>query len=168
MSFKSCILALTLSVTPLAALADDAKIVVMDPYARSSTPSSKSGAIFLELMNHGGADRLIAAATPVARDAQLHTHEEDANGVMRMIHVEEGFDVPMHGSLKMARGGKHVMLMGLTAPLEDGATIPLTLTFEQAGAITVDVVIDQTRKPAAHGGHEAHDEGHGHGHSNDS
>ncbi len=164
MSLKSCILALSLSVAPLAALADEAKIMVMDPYARSSTPSAKSGAIFLELMNNGAADRLISASTPVARMTQLHTHQEDANGVMRMIHVEQGFEVPMHGSLKLARGGDHVMLMGLTAPLEDGDTIPLTLTFEKAGEVTVEVKIDQTRKPEAHGGHGDHGAAHGDGH----
>ena len=158
MSLKSFILALTLSVAPLATLADDAKIMVMDPYARSSTPSSKSGAIFLELMNHGAADRLVAASSPVAKRTELHTHQEDANGVMKMIHVEEGFALPAGSTTSFARGGKHVMLMGLTGPLEQGATVPLTLIFEKAGEVTVEVPVDLERKPkaGAHGGHSGH------------
>ena len=33
------------------------------------------------------------------------------------------------------------MLMDLTGPLIEGETLPLTLTFEQAGAVTLDVSI---------------------------
>jgi len=70
-----------------------------------------------------------------------------------MLHVEEGFAVPAGETLMLARGGKHVMLMGLTAPLENGATVPLTLTFEKAGDITIDVVVDRDRKPAREHNH---------------
>ncbi len=153
MPFKSILLAATLSLTPIAAFAGDAKIMIMDPYARTSTPSSKSGAIFFELKNNGADDRLIAASTDVANMTQLHTHQEDANGVMKMLHVEEGFEVPAGESVMFKRGGKHVMLMGLTGPLENGTTIPMTLTFENAGDVVVDVIVDHDRKPAAHGGH---------------
>lgn len=152
MSLKSTLLAATLSLIPLASLAEEAKIMVMDSYARSSSPSAKSGAIFLELQNHGPADRLIGAATDIANMTQLHTHQEDANGVMRMLHVEEGFEVPENGTVMLKRGGKHVMLMGLSAPLLEGTTVLLTLTFENAGEITVNVPVDLSRKPGAHGG----------------
>ncbi len=160
MSFKSLAAALALSVFTLPALAGEAKIKVMDPYARASTPSSTSGAIFFEVMNHGAADRLIAASTPAANMTMLHTHEEDANGVMKMLHVEEGFEVPANGTLTLERGGNHVMLMGLTGSLEQGDTVPLTLIFEQAGEVTVEVPVDLNRKPGAHGGHGDHGEGH--------
>lgn len=165
MPIKSLAAAAALSLLTLPALADAAKIMVIDPYARSSTPSSKSGAIFFELMNEGPADRLIGASTDVAGATQLHTHEEDANGVVKMIHVEEGFALPEGSTVSFVRGGNHVMLMGLTGPLEQGATVPLTLIFEKAGAVTVEVPVDQERKPKAgtHGGHGDHT-----GHSGDS
>lgn len=124
------------------------EIMVDDPYARSSGPSAKSGAIFMVLMNQGATDdRLIAATTEAAARAELHTHISDANGVMKMVEVEEGFAVPAHGSHALARGGDHVMLMGLTRPLNDGDMITLTLSFETAGEITVEVPVDLTRKP---------------------
>jgi copper(I)-binding protein len=149
--------AVALTVSALPALAEDAKLMIMDPYARASTPSSKSGAIFFEVMNNGAADRLIGASTPAAGMTMLHTHEEDANGVMKMIHVEEGFEVPANGTLALKRGGDHVMLMGLTGSLSQGDTVPLTLIFEQAGEINVDVPVDLKRKPGAQG--EAHSHG---------
>ncbi|MEM7471287.1 MAG: copper chaperone PCu(A)C [Pseudomonadota bacterium] len=163
MSFKSLAAAAALTLSCLPAIAGEAKIMVMDPYARASTPSSKSGAIFLELMNHGPDDRLIGARTEVANMTQLHTHEEDANGVMKMIHVEQGFALAAGETVMLKRGGKHVMLMGLKTPLEQGATVPLTLIFENAGEVTVEVPVDLKRKPA-HGGHGDHSHGtHGHG-----
>jgi len=157
MSLKSILAAAALSTLASFALAEGSNIVVVDPYARTSTPSSKSGAIFLDVVNSGGPDRLIAASTPVAKTTMLHSHREDADGVMRMIHIEDGWEVPADGVLMLERGGKHVMLMGLTEPLEQGDTVPLTLTFEQAGDVIVDVVIDHKRKPGgSHSGH-SHD-----------
>jgi hypothetical protein len=39
------------------------------------------------------------------------------------------------------------MLMGVPTPLKDGDTFPLTLVFEQAGDVTVDVTVDNAREP---------------------
>jgi len=127
-------------------------IMIKDAYARSASPGAATGAAFLHVMNTGAVeDRLIGAASPVAELVQLHTHEEDANGVMRMLHVQEGFAVPAGGMLMLERGGKHVMLMGLTAPLVQGYMVPVTLTFEQAGEIEIEVPVDLERI----GGHGA-------------
>lgn len=157
MSFKSTLFAgfaaLALA-TP--ALAGD--IMVMDPYARSSSMNAASGAAFMMIHNHGASDdRLVSAASPVAKKVELHTHLEDANGVMKMMHVEEGFELPADGMIMMKRGGHHVMFMGLNTPFEQGKTIPLTLVFEKAGEMAVEVPVDLERKDG---------EGHDHGSSN--
>jgi len=152
MSLKSGLLAACASlalVTPATAQ----EIEIHDPYARSASPMAKSGAAFMVIRNTGDAgDRLIGVDSAAARKVELHTHH-DEDGVMRMIHVEEGFALPAGGEIRMQRGGRHVMMMGLTAPFEQGATIPLTLVFETSGEITLDVPVDLERKP-----------GHGHGH----
>ncbi|MEO1154600.1 MAG: copper chaperone PCu(A)C, partial [Pseudomonadota bacterium] len=49
--------------------------------------------------------------------------------------------------------GDHVMFMGLTGPFVDGETVEVTLTFEQAGDITVDIPVDLNRRPMVHDGH---------------
>ncbi len=46
------------------ALADD--IVVEDTYARSASPTARTGAIFMQITNEGADDRLIGAASPAA------------------------------------------------------------------------------------------------------
>ena len=162
MTFKLTVAALAASLCltgPLWAGDAHGPIVVEDSYARSSSPSAKSGAAFMMLKNTGTeADRLVAARTDAAKRTELHTHMEDANGVMKMMHVTEGFEVPAGGALMLERGGKHVMLMGLTGALEQGETVTLTLTFEQAGDVTVEVPVDLTRKAGGHehSGHSGH------------
>jgi len=130
---------------------------VNDAYARISP---LSGAVFLVVVNHAlEDDRLIAARTDAAENAELHTHTEDANGVMQMRAVPEGFVIPGLGEHALARGGDHVMLTGLTRPLVQGDRLTLILTFERAGEVTVDVPVDNDRKPDAPGSmhHMDHD-----------
>lgn len=128
-----------------------AEIQIEDAYARSASPMAKSGAAFMMIRNtDGSADRLIGAASDAAARTELHTHLAGENGVMRMVHVEEGFELPADGMIAMQRGGEHVMLMGLKQPMEQGATVTITLTFEKAGDVVVEVPVDLERQD--HGG----------------
>lgn len=147
MSFKSTLFAGVAALSfALPAFADG--IMIHDPYARASAMMSQSGAAFMEIMNQTDTDdRLIDARSDVAQRVELHTHQEDANGVMRMIHVEEGFAIPAGGSHALARGGDHVMFLGLNQPFEHGYEIEVTLVFEQAGEMTVTIPIDLERNP---------------------
>jgi copper(I)-binding protein len=60
----------------------------------------------------------------------------------------------------LARGGDHVMFMGLNEPFADGDTVAVTLVFEHAGEVAVEIPVDLNRKPTHGGGHGA---GHGAG-----
>ena len=134
-------------------------IVVEDAYARASTPTAKSGAAFMVLMNTSDQDdRLVAAKSDVAARVELHTHREIADGVMEMMEVEEGFAIPAGGTHVLARGGDHAMFMGLNEPFADGDTVAVTLVFEPAGEVAVEIPVDLNRKPEHGGGHGA---GHG-------
>jgi len=131
------------------------KVMIEDAYARASGPTARAGAAFFMIRNGTDSDdRLIAATSDVAERVELHTHIEDANGVMRMIEVEDGIAVPAGGMHALQRGGDHVMFMGLRQPFEHGDTISVTLTFEQAGDMTVEIPIDLERMHAH--GHGAH------------
>lgn len=129
-----------------------AEMMVKDAYVRSSTPSSPTGAAFMMLMNSGTEDdTLVAASSDVAGRVELHTHIEDANGVMKMTEIEGGIPVAAGATHMLKRGGDHVMFMGLNGPLEQGAEISVTLTFEKAGDIEIKIPVDHERK-ADHGG----------------
>ena len=168
MSLKTTLMAAA-AVTALAlpAIAEMGKIRIDAAYARSATSMAKSGAAFMGIINHSGEDdRLISAASDAAARGELHTHIED-DGVMRMVEVEEGFEIAAGETILLKRGGKHVMFMGLTDPFEQGEMIDVTLTFEKAGDVDVKIPVDLERQPAP-GAHAEHDHGahsHGHGHS---
>jgi copper(I)-binding protein len=123
-----------------------AEIVISDAYARSSSPTAPSGAAFMVIQNTSDSeDRLVAARTDAAHRVELHTHVADANGVMKMTEIEGGIAVPAQGSHVLKRGGDHVMLMGLTNGLVDGEMVNITLTFETAGDVQLQVPVDSKR-----------------------
>ncbi|MDJ1006833.1 MAG: copper chaperone PCu(A)C [Paracoccaceae bacterium] len=130
-------------------------IAIEDAYARASGPTARAGAAFMAITNASDTDdRLIAVASDVSERTELHTHLEDANGVMRMIEVEDGFAIPAGGTHMLKRGGDHLMFMGLRQPFEHGEAITVTLTFENAGDMTLEIPIDLERMD--HGGHGSH------------
>ncbi|SMX49224.1 copper chaperone PCu(A)C [Maliponia aquimaris] len=131
-----------------------ADILVKDAYARSSGPMAKAGAAFMVIENTGSEDdRLVAAASDKAVRVELHTHKDMGEGVMRMMQVEEGFAIPTGGTHELMRGGDHVMFMGLTSPMLEGETVTVTLTFEKAGEIVVEIPVDLDRMPGQGMGH---------------
>ena len=152
MSLKTTLMAAA-AVTALAlpAIAEMGKIRIDDAYARSATSMAKSGAAFMGIINHSGEDdRLISASSDAAARVELHTHIED-DGVMRMVEVEEGFEIAA----------------GETILLKRGEMIDVTLTFEKAGDVDVKIPVDLERQPepGAHAVHDHGDHSHGHGHS---
>ena len=123
-----------------------------DAYARTSTAMSQSGAAFMILRNTGSADCHISdVRSDIAMRTELHTHSEDAQGVMRMIHVEEGFDLPAQSERVLQRGGDHVMFMGLNRTLAQDDQFSVTFIFADGAEHTVDVTVDLERQPRAHG-----------------
>jgi len=121
-------------------------IEVQDAYVRTSGAMAKSGAAFMQIVNTGAEDdQLIDATSDVAMRVELHTHKADANGNMQMLHVPEGFPIPAGQTHLLARGGDHVMLMGLKQSLAQGDIVAVTLTFEKAGDITIEIPVDLQR-----------------------
>ena len=150
MSLKTTLLAGACALLPNFAIAE---MMVQDAYARAASPSAQSGAAFMEIMNMGEADdRLIAASSDIAARVELHTHIMDGD-VMRMVEMEEGFAIPAGDTVMLERGGKHVMFLGLNRSLAQGDEVEVTLTFENAGEMTVMIPVDNERQPAMGGGH---------------
>jgi Uncharacterized protein conserved in bacteria len=117
-----------------------ADVTVTQPWARSTPAPGGAGAAFMTISNAGAtADKLVKATSPVAGAAELHTHLMDG-GVMRMRAVP-AIEIPAGGSASLAPGGLHVMLINLNAPLTEGTSFPLSLTFEKAGEVTVTVPV---------------------------
>jgi copper(I)-binding protein len=68
---------------------------------------------------------------------------------MRMRPIA-GLDVKPAGRVVLQPGGYHVMLVDLKHPLQAGEHFPLTLEFEKAGSIEVDVEVESMAAGAMH------------------
>ncbi|WP_030905731.1 copper chaperone PCu(A)C [Streptomyces sp. NRRL F-5126] len=108
-------------------------------------PVGDLAAAFLVVKNTGGGDDTLTSVTsPVSGEVSIHKTVND-----RMVEVKS-FDVPAGGTLDLARGGNHIMLMGVKKPLKEGRHIALELHFRKTGAIKVNVPVKAANyQPAA-------------------
>ncbi len=131
-------------------LAESAGIRVADGYAISSGPNAPTGAAFMRITNLVAApDRLVAVESPAARRSELHAHVLEG-GVARMVKLDDGIAIAAGQTVTLQHRGLHVMLMGLTGPLTDGAEIPITLVFEIAGPVVVEIPVDRDHESSGH------------------
>ena len=100
-------------------------------------PASPDMAVaYFDLSNRGGsADRLVGVSSPSVQSAELN------QSTTTSMHSIDGVDVPAHGEAQLARGGTHVMLMGLSPAPKVGQTIELKLSFQHTGTITVEATV---------------------------
>lgn len=116
------------------------------PWSREMPPSAPTAAVYFIIHNKGAsADRLLSVDTPFAGKAEMHEHI-DQNGLMKMQQVQF-VTVPAGGEATFAPMAYHVMLFNLKQQGKDGERFPLTLHFEKAGAVTVQVAV-QKEAPA--------------------
>jgi len=147
--------------TVLIATADSAAVAVTGAWARATPPGLDVSAAYFVIENRGAADRLTAVSSPVAGRAELH-RTTTRDGMARMEH-QHAVAVPP-GRTEFAPGGLHVMLLGLEQPLRAGDRFPLTLEFERAGELTVEVSVRAAGGAGhGHGNGHGHSDGHGHG-----
>jgi periplasmic copper chaperone A len=124
-------------------------IAIGHPYARGTAPGQPNGGAYLRLENHGSGDRLLSASAEVANRVELHESRMEGD-VMRMRQLD-AIEVPADKAVVLQPGGMHIMLVGLKAPLKKGDSFALTLKFEKAGEVKVDVKVEAGEAgPAAH------------------
>jgi hypothetical protein len=117
---------------------------VEDAWARpalgTDSVAPPPSAAYLMLHNDGRApDTLLGARTAAARVVELHQSIED-DGVMRMRPVDS-LAVPAGGTVTLAPGGYHFMLIDVARPLAPGDTVTLALRFTQSGAMDVQAAV---------------------------
>jgi len=128
------------------------QVSVENPWARPTPPSAKLGAGYLTVVNSGAADRLVGAASPAAARVEMHVTLRDGE-IMRMREVK-AFDLPAKGRLELKPAGAHLMFVDLKRPFKQGDKVPVTLKFEKAGEVKVDLQVGRQPAPAESHGHQ--------------
>jgi copper(I)-binding protein len=118
---------------------------ISHPWACAATTAPGIGGGFFTLENKGSeGDRLVAASTPAAESVEIHAiRVVGANIKMQLL--ETGLAFPAHTTITLKPRGYHLLLKGLKAPLFPGVKLPVTLTFEKAGARDVEMVVEPAR-----------------------
>jgi hypothetical protein len=120
------------------------ELQIAHPWSQELPPNAPTVAAYFVIHNEGKtADRLLSVDTPVAGEAQLHEHLMQ-NDVMKMQHVPS-VEIPAGGEVTFAPMAYHVMLLNLKdrSLLTDGKRFPMTLHFEKAGDVKVDVAVQK-------------------------
>lgn len=108
--------------------------VVSGAEVRPTFSGSHSTAAYMTVTSPK-ADRLLGVSCPCARSVELHQTVTE-NGVARMTGPAP-VELPAGRPVVFALGGRHLMVMGLKAPIRSGDTAAFTLQFEKAGAVVV-------------------------------
>ncbi|WP_428669062.1 copper chaperone PCu(A)C [Reyranella sp.] len=110
-------------------------------WARATPPTAPAGGGFLTVTNTGTTpDRLVSASSPASSQVQIHEMKMDGN-IMRMRELDNGLEIPPGATVALVPGGFHLMMMGLKSPLKEGTRVPVTLVFEKAGKLDVELAV---------------------------
>ena len=168
MSFftKPLFLSFLTALIPVIAIAET--ILVNDAYVRASSKMAKSAAAFMEIKNTSSQDdRLLDVKSKVAKRVELHTHIKSDDGVMKMRRVDDGFLISGNDTLRLERGGRHIMFMGLSQPFVNGESIVITLFFESAGPLDLEIPIKMKERSTikSHSHSQSNSKPHTHSHT---
>jgi copper(I)-binding protein len=134
------------------------ELEIAHPWTRATIKGQPTAGAFLTVTNHGSQpDRLVSVSSPIARTAELHSMSIEG-GVMKMRALTGGIDIPAGGTVELAPGSLHVMLIGPEQALAEGTRVPLTLTFQHSGTLEVELAVE---KPGAKPAAPVHEHDHG-------
>ena len=153
MKFSKHLIAAALT-TVCAVSAFAQNVTVTDAWARATVQGQKATGAFMKITAKDNA-KLVSASSSAAGVVEIHEMKMDA-GVMRMRELAQGLALPAGETVALRPGGYHLMLMDLRAPLREGTPVPVTLVFERAGRIEVELKVEApTARQSGHGDHGA-------------
>lgn len=141
--WTSCLI-LTLAQLPMPATAADynvGSIQISQPWARATPKGASSAAAYMTIKNNGNTpDRVSCVSSDASAGCQIHSMTMD-NGVMKMRPVEGGLEIKPGETVMLKPSSFHIMLTDLKAPLAQGKTTEVTLQFQKAGTVKVELPI---------------------------
>jgi periplasmic copper chaperone A len=116
-------------------------LVITQAWSRATPKGAKIAGGYLTIENKGSAsDRMVGVSSDIAGKVDVHEMAMN-NGVMKMRPLDQGLTVEAGKTVKLAPGGRHLMLMDLSSPLLQGDSVPIALQFEKAGKVTVSLAV---------------------------
>ena len=122
---------------------DDSGVTVEGVWARTSPKVATNGAAYMKITAPTD-DALVGATvdSSIADHAEVHEMIMMDDGMMAMQEAEK-VELPEGETVSLQPGGYHVMFIELAAPFEMGQKFDLTLHFEDAADVTVEVEVTE-------------------------
>ena len=106
--------------------AEQGGVTLEDGYVGAKTPDKAMTAVFGSLTNHTDKDIHLTKVT--GSMPGIYQYHEVVDGVMR--EMADGMTIPANGTMEMAPGGHHIMVMDNHEDIAAGDALTLTLTAE--------------------------------------
>jgi copper(I)-binding protein len=115
-------------------------IEIVHPWCFAPGESVGNTIVSLKIKNLSGRwDRLIRASSPVASNVEIR----GLPGGEAKVRQRSGVEVKAGEEVTLSRTGPHLLLSGLSRQLSPYDSVPLTLVFERAGEIHIDVLVEE-------------------------
>lgn len=112
-------------------------IIIKDAHIRAMPSGQTVTAMFLTLDNPSATTHsLVKVESNVSDAVELHEHKHE-NGMMKMGQVSS-INIPKNGSVALATGGYHVMMIGLKQDLKIGEKVAMKLIFEDGSSLDIE------------------------------
>lgn len=116
-------------------------LVISAAYARATLPHAPVGGGYITITNKGTTDdTLVSAHSTALGEVQLHDMKMNGS-VMEMRDLPHGVPIPAGKTVAFSPDGLHLMFMHPGNAFVKGKTVPVTLTFARAGAVTVELAV---------------------------
>jgi copper(I)-binding protein len=116
----------------------------MHVIAATVTPDGQDADASFAIHNGTGSpDRLVGVSCTCATAAEIHGANDHGD-----IGPVTGVALPPDEVVTFAPGGPHIVLVGVTQPLDPGSTVTLTLRFAHAGPVDVVAAVKAPATPS--------------------
>lgn len=120
---------------------------------KAMLPGQPVGGGYVTIKNNGKSDdRLVSVASPLAGRAEIHEMAM-VNDVMKMRKLNEGIAIPAGQTVELTPGGLHFMFFNVSKPFAEGDKVPVTLTFEKAGKVEIELPVGSANAGKAEHNH---------------
>jgi copper(I)-binding protein len=137
MTGKTLVLAVVALFVATAAQAHSHKIKsleIVHPWCIETNDTANPVSVFMTIKNSGRPDRLLRATTSIAGKTELRVAGDKA---------VSSVGVATHGATDLKRDGPHIQLSGVTKQLSPYDSFLMTLVFERAGRVDVEVMVEE-------------------------
>ncbi|MFP7364707.1 copper chaperone PCu(A)C [Corynebacterium callunae] len=142
-SAEATAMSMTSSAAASATKATDSNAVLSmeNAVVRASAEGSDMTAVFGTVVNNTDQEVHVTGFSADV-DAQSFEIHEVVNGMMQP--KAGGLVIPANGSVELAPGGDHMMILGLAAPVQAGDEVTITLDLEDGSTVELEPVPART------------------------